>query len=461
MNENYNQNYSQNSGDQNNSNQNNGQNEYGSQNPWGGSPSSGNGDKDPKKGGRTALKVLVGVLVFGSVAVGGYQGAKIVDDYYNKKTEVAADAEKGGDDTLAEDDSIGNVSDGEVETTANMEMTDTEGAEKISGSVAKIVENVMPAIVSIDCTSYTTKQDIWGRQYKSQSGGSGSGIIIGQNDSEVLIVTNAHVVAGTQPTVRVKFVDDSDLEATIKGADEESDLAVVSVKMSSISDDTKDKIRIATLGSSDDVKVGEMAIAIGNALGYGQSVTVGYISAKDRTIDIEDSSQTMSLLQTDAAINPGNSGGALINSKGEIIGINSAKFSSVDVEGMGYVIPISDGLPIIKSLMNNEEVEHKKAYFGIKGMDIDASVSATYHMPEGIYIREVTEDSPAAQSGFYPGMIITKVNGDSVTTMEELENILSRSKAGDTMEITVQQMERGEYKEATISVTLGEKSDTE
>lgn len=419
----------------------------------------GQDGKDPKKWGRVVLKLLVAAVVFGSIAIGGYQGAKTVEEYYAQRTKQSQEQKEESTQTAKDDRT--DTKEGEVAKTAGMADTETAGAQTVSGSVAKIVENVMPAIVSIDCTAYTTKQDIWGRQYRAQSGGSGSGIIIGQNENEVLIVTNAHVIAGTEPDVKVRFVDNEELEASVKGTDEESDLAVVSVKLSSIQETTREKIRIATLGSSDDVRVGEMAIAIGNALGYGQSVTVGYISAKDRTIDIEDSSQTMSLLQTDAAINPGNSGGALINSKGEIIGINSAKFSSVDVEGMGYVIPITDGLPIIKSLMNNEEVEHKKAYFGIKGMDIDAQIAATYQMPEGIYIREVTENSPAEESGFYPGMIITAVNSDPVTTMEELESILSRSKAGDQMKITVQQMERGEYTENVLSVTLGEKSDTE
>lgn len=411
------------------------------------------------------VKIIIAVLVFCLVSLGCFIGianeSGMLDEF-----KLAAVSSLAGDIFSNEDKIIKEFTvrdeDGKEEEEEQEEETISRGTTvnapevEARGSVSQIVENVMPAIVSINCTAYYQESDIFGRQYSTQGSGAGSGIIIGQDSKEILIVTNAHVVNGTDPSVSVIFCDEKEYDAEVKGLDSKSDLAVVSVKMDELSKNTLNSIKIASLGSSDDTKVGEMAIAIGNALGYGQSVTVGYISAKERQIDIEDSSHTMRLIQTDAAINPGNSGGALINTRGEIIGINSAKFSSTEVEGMGYAIPISDAVPIVTALMNNEEVEHKKAYLGIVGTDISSQDSVAYHMPKGIYIREVSEGSPAQKAGLMPGQIILKCN-DKDITMSGLESLLDYAKTGDIVTLTVTQLNMGSYEEKNINVTLGEK----
>lgn len=411
------------------------------------------------------VKIIVAVLVFCLVSLGCFIGianeSGMLDEF-----KLAAVSSLAGDIFSDEDKIIKEFTvrdeEGKEEEEEQEEETVSRGTTvnapevEARGSVSRIVENVMPAIVSINCMAYYDESDFFGRQYSARGSGAGSGIIIGQDSKEILIVTNAHVVNGTDPSVSVVFCDEEEYDAEIKGLDSESDLAVVSVKMDELSKSTINSIKIASLGSSDDTKVGEMAIAIGNALGYGQSVTVGYVSAKERQIDIEDSSHTMRLIQTDAAINPGNSGGALINTRGEIIGINSAKFSSTEVEGMGYAIPIGDALPIITALMNNEEVEHKKAYLGIVGTDISSQDSVAYHMPKGIYIREVSEGSPAQKAGLMPGQIILKCN-DKDITMSGLESLLDYAKTGDIVTLTVTQLNMGSYEEKNINVTLGEK----
>ena len=333
----------------------------------------------------------------------------------------------------------------------------TNTKDTSSSDIALIVENTMPSIVSISTTVTQDISDFFGRVYQDKATGSGSGIIIGQNNKEVLIATNNHVVEGAD-TVTVTFDDDKTANATVKGTSASSDLAVISVDMTSLSKDTKSNIKIATLGDSDSLKVGEMAIAIGNALGYGQSVTVGYISAKERGIAMEDSS--MKLLQTDAAINPGNSGGALLNSKGEVIGINSVKYASEEVEGMGYAIPISKAIPIITALMNQETIpESKQAYLGITGFDITSEVAKSYNMPEGVYVGEVTKKSPAQKAGIYQGSIITELNGRDATTMEKLQEILTSTRAGEKAVIKIKVLENGEYVEKTLDITLGSKVD--
>lgn len=412
------------------------------------------------------LKIFLGIIVFALVSIGCFTaasyGGKLIDKakqtaYLGEDNDPKEDDDEksGGDDESLEEDGIGN--DGKDQEIAQGTALDVFSSQEKDG-VTQVVENVMPAIVSINCTAYYQQEDFFGRRYNSQGSGAGSGIIIGQNSKEVLVVTNAHVVGGKEPKVSVVFCDGKEYPAEIKGSDTESDLAIVSVNVSSMDRETINSIKIASLGSSDDTKIGEMAIAIGNALGYGQSVTVGYISAKERKIEIEDSSQSMSLIQTDAAINPGNSGGALINLKGEIIGINSAKFSDTDVEGMGFSIPISDALPIITALMNEEEVEHKKAYLGIIGTDVSQADSEAFHMPVGIYIREVSEDSPAEKAGLMPGQIIVKCNNKEVT-MTELESILNSASSGDTLTLTVKQLNMGDYEEKDVAVTLGEKTE--
>ena len=316
----------------------------------------------------------------------------------------------------------------------------------------------MPAIVAIDTTT-TEQMQVFGQIYSEESSGSGSGIIIGENDEQLLVVTNNHVIAGDNVSVKVTFADESTADAVVKGADNSSDLAVIAIDKSTLTEETKSAIKIATLGDSTQTQVGDMAIAIGNALGYGQSVTVGYVRAKDREIAVEDSS-SMSLLQTDAAINPGNSGGALLNANGEVIGINSAKFSSEEVEGMGYAIPISSAVPIINELMNREQLAiSQQASLGIMGKDILEDASEMYHMPVGVYVQQVVEGSAAEKAGIVEGNIITGINERTISSIEELQDILTYTKAGTKVTITIQELKDGEYTEKEIEVTLGSKSD--
>ncbi|MCR5609939.1 MAG: trypsin-like peptidase domain-containing protein [Lachnospiraceae bacterium] len=345
------------------------------------------------------------------------------------------------------------------ESSGNISSLTTSNVDNDGESVADVVENVMPAIVKINCTVVSTTMDFFGRSYEEEAEGSGSGIIIGQNDSQILVATNNHVVDDAK-TVKVVFCDESEVDAEVKGTDSYADLAVVAIKTSKVNKETLAKIKIASLGNSDDAKVGQMAIAIGNALGYGQSVTVGVISALDRSIDVEDSS--MSLIQTDAAINPGNSGGALINAKGEVIGINSVKYVSEDTEGMGYAIPISKAIPIINELMNYEEIaDSEKGYLGIKGQDIDEESAKRYNAVPGIAVSKVSEGSPADEAGLLRGDIITKFDGRDVKTMQQLQELLSKRKAGYTCEIVINRRSGEEYKEKTIEVTLGARADYE
>lgn len=411
------------------------------------------------------VKIVLGVVVFALVAVVGFfavnKGPYLIDVTRQiiSSNQAESDDVETADNVLEKD--AGGEDSKEIAKQENAEsgtLVNVSSADNTSGIVSKVAENAMPAIVAINCTAYYRQQDFFGRQRSYQGSGAGSGIIIGQSDGEVLIVTNAHVVSGEEPKVSVVFCDDKEYDAVIKGSDEDSDLAVLSVRINSIENSTLDSIKIASLGSSDDAKVGSMVVAIGNALGYGQSVTVGYISAKGRKIEIEDSSQSMSLIQTDAAINPGNSGGALINTKGEIIGINSAKYSDTDVEGMGYAIPVDDALPIIKALMNEEEVVHKKAYLGIRGIDVSEEDSEAFNIPTGIYIQEVSEGSPAQKAGLMRGHIIVKCNG-SVIDREELERILGNASVGDTLILTVKQIGMGKYEEKDIEVVLAERTD--
>ena len=321
----------------------------------------------------------------------------------------------------------------------------------------------MPSIVSITNKSVQEVRSIFGtgiREYQSES--AGSGIIIGQNDDELLLVTNNHVVEGAKQ-LSVCFIDEEVCEATIKGTDADNDLAVIAVKLSDIKDSTMDSITIATMGSSDDLLIGQQVVAIGNALGYGQSVTTGIISALEREFTIDDYSAK--LIQTDAAINPGNSGGALLNMKGEVIGINSAKLASAKIEGMGYAIPISTATPIIEDLMNRqtrEPVDKADAsYLGISGVSVSAEVSNTYNIPEGIYVSEVTKDGPAEKAGITKGDVIKKFDGASVSSMAELKDQLKYYKAGETVKILVKRSDGSEYKDVTINVTLGKRSESD
>ena len=336
--------------------------------------------------------------------------------------------------------------------------TSTGSSDGSSEGVSTVAANVLPSIVAIDVTVQENTQDVFGRNYSQESSGSGSGIIVAQDDSNLYIATNNHVVQNAT-SVSVKFNDDSTYTASVKGTDTDSDLAVVEIPMKDLSSDTKNNIKIATLGDSTKVKIGEQSIAIGNALGYGTSVTVGYISAVDREVASED--VNMKLLQTDAAINPGNSGGALVDDEGKVIGINSAKYSDTSVEGMGFAIPISTAVPIINDIIDAQQVsEDEQAYLGIKGTDVSSEISQYYNMPEGIYVGKVTKDSPAGKAGIKTGDIIVKFNGNETTTMDGLKDRLGRCKAGDTVEVVVKRADNSDYKEVTMKVKLGKKSDS-
>ncbi len=324
-----------------------------------------------------------------------------------------------------------------------------------SAGVSEIAENVLPSIVAIDVTVSEKSNDMFGRVYEQEAQGSGSGIIVGQDANNLYIATNNHVVADAK-SVSVKFNDDNVASAVVKGTDPASDLAVVSVSVKEIKEDTLSKIKVAAIGDSDKVKVGDQAIAIGNALGYGTSVTVGYISAKEREVASED--VTMKLLQTDAAINPGNSGGALVNSEGAVIGINSAKYADEQVEGMGFAIPISTAVPIINDIIKEEAVpEEEQGYLGIRGNDVSSEYSEYYNVPLGVFVGEVSKNSPAEKAGMLTGDIITKFDGRDITTMEGLYGKLKTKKAGEKIKIVVERSNNGEYKEKTLTVTLGAK----
>lgn len=321
-----------------------------------------------------------------------------------------------------------------------------------------VVEEVMPAMVSI-LNKYTERITYFGQPIEQEGEASGSGIIVGENDTELLIATNYHVIEDAKQ-LTVHFIDDSDVKAVVKGSDPDMDLAVIAVKLSDMDEDTLDAIRIAKLGDSDSLKLGESVIAIGNALGYGLSVTGGYVSALDREVEMDDGSKG-TFIQTDAAINPGNSGGALINMQGEVIGINSNKIGGTIIEGIGYAIPISAAEPILSDLMSyetREKVEDSQVgYLGIIPQTVTTDAAELYGMPEGVYISQVEEGTPAAEAGLLKGDIIKKIDTRKVSTAEELREQLKYYEAGETIEITVMRSEEGEYEERTVSVTLGER----
>lgn len=350
-----------------------------------------------------------------------------------------------------------NTSDTQIPTVTTADTGIQSNKKESSSGYADVAEEVMPSIVSITNTSVQRVRS-WFQSYEQEVSGSGSGIIIGQTKDEILIVTNNHVIDGAKE-LTVAFNDKTAAAATVKGADSVADLAVVAVKVSDLEDDTLSNIKVAALGSSDDLRVGEQVIAIGNALGYGQSLTGGYISALDREVDVEENS--MRLLQTDAAINPGNSGGALLNTKGEVIGINTVKYVDSTVEGMGYAIPISTAIPIVNDLMNQEVIEEsEQGYLGIQGKDITDEYAQGLSMPNGVYVVKIVEDSPADSCGLKAGDIITKFAGRDVNSMEALQNILTGKKAGEEVKMVVQRnTEKGEYEEVTLTVKLGAKKD--
>ena len=349
--------------------------------------------------------------------------------------------------------------------TSNASLTKTSSV--VTSDVSSVVENVMPSIVSITNMSVQEVQNYFGGTSKQESESAGTGIIISQNDSELLVVTNNHVVAGSD-TLTVTFADGNSVEANIKGTDSEYDVAVVAVPLDSISEDTKKAISVATLGDSTELKVGEPAIAIGNALGYGQSVTTGVISALNRAVSETDQTtgetteSRVKLIQTDAAINPGNSGGALVNASGEVIGINSSKLVGDSVEGVGYAIPISDVSDLIENLMNQETktkvAEADQGAIGIKGMSVSTEYSQQLNMPEGVYVSEVTKGGGAEKAGMTRGCIITGINGTTVSSMDDLQEQRQYYAKGDEVELTIQvPQSNGEYQEQSVTVILGAK----
>ncbi len=349
--------------------------------------------------------------------------------------------------------------------TSNASLTKTSSV--VTSDVSSVVENIMPSIVSITNMSVQEVQNYFGGTSKQESESAGTGIIISQNDSELLVVTNNHVVAGSD-TLTVTFADGNSVEANIKGTDSEYDVAVVAVPLDSISEDTKKAISVATLGDSTELKVGEPAIAIGNALGYGQSVTTGVISALNRSVSETDQTtgetteSSVKLIQTDAAINPGNSGGALVNASGEVIGINSSKLVGDSVEGVGYAIPISDVSDLIENLMNQETktkvAEADQGAIGIKGMSVSTEYSQQLNMPEGVYVSEVTKGGGAEKAGMTRGCIIAGINGTTVSSKDDLQEQLQYYAKGDEVELTIQvPQSNGEYQEQSVTVILGAK----
>ena len=335
----------------------------------------------------------------------------------------------------------------------------TSSSSTGTSDVATIAKNAMPSIVSITNMSVQEVQSFFGGTQQQESTSVGSGIIIGQTDSELLILTNNHVVEGNEK-LTVSFVDNESVEANVKGTDSTKDLAVVAVKISDVKDSTMDEIAVATMGDSSKLEVGEQVVAIGNALGYGQSVTSGIVSATERTLDGYEGG---TLIQTDAAINPGNSGGALLNSNGEVIGINTAKVATDSVEGMDYAIPISDASDTIQNLMNQETKtkvsEAEQGYLGIQGVDVSDESAKMYNMPTGVYISDVVKNGGAQQAGLTKGSVITGLEGTTISDMNSLKEQLQYYRVGDKVKVTVQVPgNNGEYTEKTVEVTLGSKS---
>ncbi len=416
--------------------------------------------KKKKRGFFRLVRFTAAALFFGLLAGAATSGYDYLTDLNKDKT-VAE--EEGGED-IGKEEANGTDDQITIKPTQSagqepvVVQTDTE-VKGIISDVSDVVEKVMPSIVAINSTATISNYDFFtGRKFNEPVKGSGSGIIIGQNDKSLLILTNNHVVEGAE-AVEIVFSDETSASAAIKGADSRSDIAVVEVDLKALPKETLNTIKVANLGDSDKLKAGEMVIAIGNALGYGQSVTVGYVSALDREVTID--GITMKLLQTDAAINPGNSGGALINTVGEVIGMNSVKYASQEVEGMGYSIPITDAIPIIENLMKREVVEEGKiGYLGVNletAQEVDAAFSQQFGMPLGVYINEVIENSPAEKAGLKTGHIIVGVNKLTVETIEDLVSVLSYYKEGETITLQISVRENGVYTEKDLNVVLGKR----
>ena len=403
-----------------------------------------------------ALKWIAGAACFGIIA-----GAALLGTTYLASELFGVELVQKGTSTRVFD---GNPSNSSIGTGTPVNITlgsasTIEGVENPAENVVvQVVDQNMAATVAVKSTFLKT-YSYWGQQYQQEQQGSGSGFIVGKNDIELLIATNNHVI-DSATKIEITFIDDSVLEATIKGTDSIADLAILAVPLDTISADTLSSIRVATLGDSEAVRLGEMAIAIGNALGYGQSVTVGYISAKDRTVTVD--GNEMILLQTDAAINGGNSGGPLFNTKGEVIGINSVKYADTSVEGMCFAIPISRAIPILNELMNRETLaEEDKGFLGVSTRTVTNDIATLYGWPIGAYIVSILENSPAEAAGLYIGDIVTSVNGVKIVTADQLVAAVASYRHGSTIELVVQRNINGKYEEVTISAILGKKADVE
>ena len=417
----------------------------------GGSTGSNTEPKTPKKQGGYFRKAMV------SVSLGLFFGLFAGIGFY--AVQQGTGMLKTGADTAVVDEVA-------AEATTESTQSSVQSATNVTyveSDVSDVVEKVMPAMVSI-VNNFTETANVFGQQYTQEEAASGSGIIVGKTDDELLIVSNNHVVESAD-TLTVTFIDGSEAQAQVKGLDSDMDLAVIAVSLNDLSDDTKNAITVATLGSSDDLKLGEPVIAIGNALGYGQSVTNGIVSALNREITLENGStglengSTGTFIQTNAAINPGNSGGALLNMNGEVIGINSNKIGGTAVEGMGYAIPITSASPIIADLMERQTrtkvAEDEVGYIGIFPQEVTSQISQMYNMPEGIYVVSVEEGSAAANAGIMKGDIITKFDGSSISSYSDLQKMLQYYAAGDSVTITVQRPQNGEYVSVELNLTLG------
>jgi serine protease Do len=410
----------------------------------GGSTSNNTEPKNPKKHGGYFRKAVV------SVSLGLFFGLFAGIGFY--AVQQGTGMLKTGTDTAVVDEVTSEAATESSQSTPQLATNVTY----VESDVSDVVEKVMPAMVSI-VNNFTETANVFGQQYTQEEAASGSGIIVGKTDDELLIVSNNHVVESAD-TLTVTFIDGSEAQAQVKGLDSDMDLAVIAVSLNDLSDDTKNAITVATLGSSDDLKLGEPVIAIGNALGYGQSVTNGIVSALNREITLENGS-TGTFIQTNAAINPGNSGGALLNMNGEVIGINSNKIGGTAVEGMGYAIPITSASPIIADLMErqtrNKVAEDEVGYIGISLQEVTSQISQMYNMPEGIYVVSVEEGSAAANAGIMKGDIITKFDGSSISSYSDLQKMLQYYAAGDSATITVQRPQNGEYVSIELNLTLG------
>ena len=439
----------------------------------------------PKKGDSAGKWIAVGALVvifvcvcigIGLIGVYSIQTANQQDSSSVGVLEVAPDA--GDDAEIQKNDGNSAATDSSESTEAGLsgdssltegtttedgqvaaspEIAQQQSASAVVTDVTQVVEAVMPACVSITNNFTQTVQDFWGQIYSQDETASGSGIIIGENEQELLIVTNNHVVDSTEQ-LYVQFIDGETVEAQVKGTDASADLAVIAVKLDTIADSTKQEICIAKMGDSDSLKIGEPAIAIGNALGYGQSVTTGVISALNRKIESSNSEEGTSLIQTDAAINPGNSGGALLNMRGEVIGINSNKIGGSSIEGMGYAIPISTARPIIEDLMERQTrtkySEEERGYLGISCINVTSDLSENFSMPQGIFVAQVYPGTGAEAAGLVRGNIVVAFDGVTVQSQEELTKQMQYYKAGESVEITIMVNSASGYQQKNVTVTL-------